>query len=135
MGTRIIHRRYNRELGLALCMYVILLVGAVTALRTLDGTVARAAVTLLPVLPVVLMIRAMVRLIRAQDELERRIVLEAIAVSTAATGAGFFTFGMLLNAEVIPAPAPAGVAIWVLPVLMFVFGVTRCVVSWRYRQP
>jgi len=130
---RAVHKRYLREMLPALLGYVVLIFLSVTWLKTLEGTAARTAVTLLPVIPVAFLIRAMVRAIRGQDEFERRIDLESIAIGGALGGFGFFTYGMLLNAKVLPMPEPEAVAIWVLPVLLFAFGVTKCGINWYYR--
>ncbi|NID17413.1 hypothetical protein [Luteibacter yeojuensis] len=131
---RAVHKRYLRELFPAMFVYVALIFLSVGWLRTLEGTTARTVVTLLPVLPVAFLIRAMVRVIRDQDEFERRIDLEAIAIGGAIGGFGFFTYGMLLNAKVIPPPPPEAVAIWVLPVLLGSFGVAKCAVRLYYRS-
>jgi len=130
---RPVHKRYFLELVPALLGYVVLIFVSVAWLKTLEGTAARTVVTLLPVLPVGFMIRAMVRAIRGQDEFERRIDLESIAIGGALGGFGFFTYGMLLNAKILPMPAAEAVAIWVLPVLLFSFGMTKCAINWYYR--
>jgi hypothetical protein len=134
MAMRAVHKRYLREVVPAMLAYVILLFVSVGWLRTLEGTAVRAAVTLLPVLPVAFVIRAMVRVIRDQDEFERRIDLESIAIAGGIGGFGFFTYGMLLNAQVIAAPPAEAVAIWVLPVLMGCFGVCKCATRLYYHR-
>ncbi|HVI56925.1 MAG TPA: hypothetical protein VM621_17935 [Luteibacter sp.] len=131
---RAVHKRYLREFIPAMFGYVVLLFVSVGWLRTLEGMAARAVVTLLPVLPVAFVIRAMVRVIRDQDEFERRIDLESVAMAGAIGGFGFFTYGMLLGAKVIAAPPAEAVAVWVLPVLMGCFGVCKCAVRFRYRS-
>jgi hypothetical protein len=133
MAMRAVHKRYLREFFPAMFAYVVLLLLSVGWLKTLEGTPARAIVTLLPTLPVAFVIRAMVRVIRDQDEFERRIDLEAIAMAGGIGGFGFFTFGMLLHAHVVGAPPAEAVATWVLPVLMGLFGITKCAVRWHYR--
>ena len=129
---RAVHKRYLREFFPAMLAYVVLLLLSVTWLKTLEGTWARALVTMLPVVPVAFVIRAMVRVIRDQDEFERRIDLESIAIGGGVGGFGFFTYGMLLNAKVLPLPSAESVAIWVLPVLMGCFGVAKCAVRRHY---
>lgn len=131
---RPVHRRYLREFFPAMLAYVVVLMVSVTWLRTLEGTAARTIVTLLPVVPIAFVIRAIVRVIRDQDEFERRIDLESIAMAGGIGGFGFFTYGMLLSAQVIAAPGAEAVAIWVLPVLMGCFGVCKCAVRFRYRS-
>jgi len=134
MAMRAVHKRYLREFFPAMAAYVVLIIGSAWWLRTLDGTLARAVVTLLPVIPIAFVIRAMVRVIRDQDELERRIDLESIAIAGALGGFGFFSYGMLLSAKVLAAPEAAAVAIWVFPILMALFGISKCATRWHYRS-
>jgi hypothetical protein len=134
MAMRPVHKRYLREFFPAMFGYVVLIFLSVGWLKTLEGQAARTLVTLLPVIPIAFVIRAIVRVIRDQDELERRIDLEAIAAAGGIGCFGFFTYGMLLNAQVIPAPPAEAVAIWVLPVFMGVFGIVKCAVRLRYRS-
>jgi hypothetical protein len=131
---RPVHRRYIREFFPAMLAYVIVLLLSTEWLRTLEGTAARAVVTLLPVLPIAFVIRAMVRVIRDQDEFERRIDLEAVALAGGIGGFGFFTYGMLLSAKVVAAPPAEAIAIWVLPVLIACFGICKCAVRVHYRS-
>ncbi|MEX1827969.1 hypothetical protein [Luteibacter sp. CQ10] len=134
MPLRAVHKRYYRELFPAMLAYVLLILLAVSWLKTLEGTMARTVVTLLPVVPIAFVIRAMVRVIRDQDEFERLIDLQAIAIGGGIGGFGFFTYGMLLNAKVLPSPPAEAVAIWVLPALMFCFGMAKCACRLRYAR-
>jgi hypothetical protein len=133
MYMRAVHRRYLREFFPAIFAYCALIVVSLRCLHTLEGKPARAAVTLLPVVPVAFLIRAMVRAIRDQDELERRIDLESTAIGGAIAGFGFFTYGMLLKSGVLPVPPGEAVAIWVLPVLLGCFGLVKLAVRIYYR--
>lgn len=125
---RAVHKRYLVELFGGMLVYLLLLLVSVLLLRRglVEQVYWRALLALLPVLPVAWVIRALVRVIRGQDELERRIDLESVAVAAALTGFGFFTFGLLLAAQVMPAPAAASVATWVLPALFGTFGLAKC---------
>lgn len=130
---RAVHKRYLREFFPAMLVYVVLVFLSVSWLKTLGGTAARTVVTLLPVIPIAFVIRAMVRVIRDQDEFERRIDLESIAIAGGIGGFGFFTYGMLLNAHVLPPPPAEAVAIWVMPVLFACFGIVKCALRLYYR--
>ncbi|MDF3982745.1 hypothetical protein P3W24_14325 [Luteibacter sp. PPL201] len=132
MALRAVHKRYFRELLPAMLVYCVLIVLSVYWLKTLEGTAMRTLVTLLPVVPIAFVLRAMVRVIRDQDEFERLIDLQAIAIGGGAGCFGFFTYGMLLNAKVLPVPPGEAVAIWVFPVLMFCFGVAKCLCRLHY---
>lgn len=133
MAMRAVHKRYLREFFPAMAGYVVLLFLSVWWLKTLDGTLARTVVTLLPAVPIAFVIRAMVRVIRDQDELERRIDLEAIAIAGGIGGFGFFTYGLLLNAKVLEPPTAATIAVWVFPILIGLFGIAKCAMRMYYR--
>lgn len=133
MAMRTVHKRYLREFIPAMLGYMLLIFLSVSWLKTLEGTALRAVVTLLPTIPVAFIIRAMVRVIRDQDEFERRIDLESIAIGGGIGAFGYFSYGMLLNAQVLPLPKPEAVAIWVLPVLFGCFGIVKCVLGLYYR--
>jgi uncharacterized membrane protein len=133
---RAVHKRYNREFFPAMVGYAVMLLGSVWLLRRgIEGRALRATITLLPALPIVLVIRAMIRVIRDQDELERRIDLEAIAAAGAVTGFGFLTYGLLLSGNVLASPSAETVAMWVMPVLFATFGVAKCAFRYHHLRP
>jgi len=130
---RVVHKRYLREILPAMAVYVVVLFVSVNLMPKLASPGWRTAVALLPMAPIILAIRAMVRVIRDQDELERRIDLEAIALGSAATGIGFFAYGLLLNAASVPAVPVGALTFWVLPSLFGGFGLSKCLLVRRYR--
>lgn len=131
---REVHKRYLREFLPAMAGYVVL-IGAFSVFASRIASVAgRVALALLPLLPILLAIRAMVRVLRDQDELERRIDLESFAIAAMATGFGFFSFGLVLTAGVGWQVHADVVAIWVMPCLFATFGIAKLLVAWRYRQ-
>lgn len=132
--TRMVHKRYLREFLPAMLGYIALIVVFGVLVPKTGSVAGRTVLAILPLLPIVLMIRAMVRLVRDQDELERRIALEAIAIAAMSTAFGFFSFGLLLSAGIGWKVAPDAVAIWVLPCLFGTFGLAKFLVSWRYRN-
>lgn len=92
----------------------------------------RALVALIPILPIVWMVRVKVAIILAGDELQRRIDLEAIAIASIAVGLGSLSAALLNVAKVWEAGVKTDL-IWVLPALWLIYGVTRYWVSRRYR--
>lgn len=131
---RAVHKRYLRELMTAMATYVLLVFFAKWALHHVESLPLRALVAVSPMLPIALTLRAMFRVILGQDELERRIDLESIALAAAATAAGFLGYGLLMNADVVPHADGDAVALWVFPALMGGFGLGKClVVARRYR--
>ncbi len=92
----------------------------------------RGAVSLLPVVPIAFFARALVRFIRDNDELQRRIDLESIAIASLIVSMVYFTLGLLAAAKVIAVGGEAAM-IWVLPALCGTFGIVKCFYSRRYR--
>jgi hypothetical protein len=88
----------------------------------------RAAVALLPMLPIAWMIRVMVGNVLAGDELQRRIDLEAVAV----VGLGSLTLGLLVIARAFVVTGRS-VLIWVFPTLVLSYGLARIWAARRYR--
>lgn len=126
-----LERRYGREMALAAVLYVAAMATAwPLALRT-DAMNGRAVLALLPVLPAALMLRAIYRHVRDSDELQRRLHLEALAISASVVSLVSMASGFLAAAKVIV--LGGDVLLWVFPGLAFVFGVVRCWIQWRYR--
>lgn len=131
---RAVHKRYLREFIPAMSAYVLLVLLYGVLMPRTESMLWRVVLAALPLLPTVLVIRAIVRVIHDQDELERRIDLEAIAIAAMSTGFGYFSFGFLLNAGIDPKIAPSDVAIWVMPCLFGSFGLAKLLVARRYRS-
>lgn len=130
---RAVYKRYRLEFFPAMAAYALLISGSIWLLPKLDNPWLRAATAILPMLPIALAMRAMVRVIRDQDELKRRIDLESIAIAGALTTSGFLALGLLLQAQVITQIDGASVAVWVWPVAFGSYGLVKCfIVSPHY---
>lgn len=92
----------------------------------------RALVALLPVIPIALVIRTLVRMVLAGDELQQRIDLQAIAIAAVAVSLGTLTLSWLLTAAVVTFPARQAM-VWVFPFLWIVYGFARAWAARRYR--
>ena len=122
-------REYVAQFGLAMAAYVVVLLVSVEVLqRTSLSTPARALVALAPVVPTLFALLAFVRFLGRMDELQRRIHLEALGFSLGATGILTFAYGFLENAGF-----PQLSYIWVLPVMVVLWGIGAAAASWRYR--
>lgn len=132
VATPALHRRYLREFLPPMVAYVVVLFLSLWLLKRIDGPSGlRAAVALLPALPIALGLRAIVRYIRDTDEMQRRIELEAVSIATAFVAMLYMSAGFLQLASVID--IPAGVAmIWMFPLLCLSYGLAKIVVSQRY---
>ncbi|HSR64779.1 MAG TPA: hypothetical protein VLM17_04125 [Xanthomonadaceae bacterium] len=124
-------RRYLREFVPAMALYVVAIIGSVTLLQHVDAPGLRALVALLPVPPIALAMRALVRRVRDADELQRRIELEAVSVATLLVSLGYLTAGLLQKARVIDVPSAVAM-IWVFPLVCLVYGFAKILVGRRY---
>lgn len=131
---RAIQKRYLREMVAATMAYLALIMLFAFGIPHVKVAALRMVLALLPLLPVLAMIRAMVRLLRDEDELERRIDLEAFAIASMLTGFGFFSVGLLLSVNALTRPPAFLVAILVLPSLFGSYGLAKWFVARRYAR-
>jgi hypothetical protein len=89
---------------------------------------ARVWIGLLPAVPAMLVILAMVRRVARLDELQRRIELEAIVVASLLVGMASFVVGFLVEAHVIQISI-----ISVFPTMICVYAFAQTWAAWRYR--
>lgn len=130
------HRKYMRSFIPAMIGYVVVLFASILLLKKIgpDGPIIlRAVLSLAPVVPIIFVCKALVQFLRDCDELERQIELEAIALSCLFTGLIFLCLGFLASSKLINLGDGGLVAIWVFPALCGLYGVTKCIASWRYR--
>ncbi len=130
-ATPALRRRYLREFMPAMALYVVALFASIWLLKRVDHIAVRALVALLPVPPVALAVRAMMRHIRDADELQRRIEVEALAIATACVTLGYLAAGFLQLARVIDVPSSAAM-IWVFPLECLAYGLAKTTVARRY---
>lgn len=131
VGTPALRSRYLREFMPAMAGYVLTLFFSIWLLKYVDEPGLRALVALLPVPPIGLALRAIIRYIRDVDELQQRIELEAVSFAAAFVSMLYIAGGFLQLAKVID--IPSGVAmIWVFPMVCFSYGMAKLVVARRY---
>jgi hypothetical protein len=129
MPMRGIYRRYYREFFPAMLAYVLYMLFVWPYVRHIPDPVLRGAVALLPVLPIALVIRAMVRLVLGSDELEQRTHLVGLAVATAVVAVLSLAGGFLAAAHVVS--LDGSVLLCVFPALMLAYAAGR---SWANRR-
>ena len=127
-----LRKRYSREMMVAMGGYAVLLFTSIWLLKHVDTTGLRAVIALLPVPPIALMLRAMIRYIRDADELQQRIELQAVSFATAFVSLLYLSGGLLQTARVLDVPAGAAM-IWVFPLVCLGYGLAKIVVARRYR--
>ena len=130
-STPTLRRRYFREFLPPMAAYVVLVFLSVWLLKRVDAPALRAIIALLPLPPIAFALRAIGRYIRDADELQRRIELEAVSLSTAFVSFAYLTGGFLQAAKVIDVRA-ADAMLWVFPLTSLAYGVVKVMVSRRY---
>jgi hypothetical protein len=126
-----LRRRYQREFLPAMIGYAVLLFVSMWLLKRVDDHWLRAAIALLPVPPIALAIRAIVRYIRDVDELQQRIELEAVSVATAFVSLLYMAGALLQLAKVID--IRSGIAmLWMFPLVCLTYGFAKVALSRRY---
>lgn len=121
-------RRYFKELGIALAMYVVLLAGALRLSLDMPSGVLRTVVLLTPMLAFLLALRAVVRAVRRSDEFIRKTTLEHLAIAAAVTAGVTFTYGFL---EIAGFPKLSMFVVW--PLMGGVWALTTIVDTLRHR--
>lgn len=122
-------RRYLIELGSAVTLYVVLLFGANYLERALHPAFpARMVLALTPMLGALAAASAIMRAIWRMDELQRRIQLDAIAMSFLGTALLTFAWGF---AESAGLPHLRAFAVW--PIMCAFWGTSGIVAQRRYR--
>lgn len=123
-------RRYRRDIGVAGLLYVACVFGGALAIRNLDlPQWAVIVLSLIPVAPALLMLRAYIEFTRAMDEFQRRMQSEALIVATAIILFSSFAYGFLEEW----ADFPHVPLIWVFPAFGFVFGIAHLIIARRYK--
>ena len=127
---RAAQRRYLREFFPAMAAYVLLLFVSLALFEHVHAVPLRVVIVLLPVLPIVFVVRAMVRLVLGSDELERRLQLEAISIASMSVGLLSFAAAFLHGAGLLPIDNGL---MWVLPALFAAYGMANWWVRRRFR--
>jgi len=122
--TTVTNRRYQKELGFALLLYMALLVGALLLSADMQTGALRTVLLLSPMLAFALAVRAIVRLVRDTDEFLRKSMLEQLAIAAAGTAGITFTYGFL---EMAGFPKLSMFMVWPL---MGALWVAASVVHW-----
>lgn len=131
-APRAVRERYVRDFLASMGAYVVAVVVSSWLLRQVEAVPLRALVALLPVPPVALALRAVVRYIRDVDEMQRRIELEAVSIATALVSLLYLAGGFLQSAKVVDLRASM-VMLMVFPLVCAVYGLSKFLVLRRYR--
>ena len=122
-------RRYYKEFGVSIVAYLLAVPLSVLLIQASPATAWwRIPLALLPVLPALFAILALLRFFRRLDEFQRRIQLEAFVFSCAGTGLLTLSYGLLERVGF-----PAIDWSFTLPLLIVLWFIGLLLASWRYQ--
>jgi hypothetical protein len=125
---RLKERHYQQRVMLAMTVYVVVMVLVWPLVRTAGSVPVRWALALAPLPPMLYVIALMAQRIRRSDELEQRTHLIGLGVATGVVATLSLAAGFLASAQLLA--LDGSILIWVFPVMMACYGVTR----WRVAQ-
>ena len=126
---RSLHQRYAREFWPAMGAYVAVMLLLWPLLPRVPSEWVKIALALLPVVLVLFVVRAMVRLVLGSDELEQRIHLIGLAIAATVVSMLSLAGGFLAAANIIK--LDGSILIWVWPILVVVYAAGR---GWASRH-
>ena len=120
-------RRYTSEFTVAIVLYMAVLLWTRSAFRTYHGP-WELAIALAPLLPVILVFIAGIRLYAGTDEFNKRIMVESLAIAGVITALLAVTYGFM-EGDQLPRPS----AWWTWSAFMFSWLASSGVLRLRYR--
>ncbi|HET7339288.1 MAG TPA: hypothetical protein VFK22_07045 [Candidatus Dormibacteraeota bacterium] len=116
------------QFAFAILAFLMILAGSVTVIQANGGETWRYAIAAVPALPAGIVIWLFVRALSRLDEVQKRVQVQALGFSLAATALLTFGYGFL---EGIGWPQMNGT--FVLPMMALLWGVGMIVIALRYR--
>ena len=120
-------RSYAREFGLAMVAYGATLFLSIWLINTAPGAPWRFAIALLPMIPAIGVLVAVLRQLRRMDELQRQIQFEALAFAFAGTALITFGYGFVENVGL-----PHLNWFWVWPIMAILWAIGSALAARRY---
>jgi hypothetical protein len=115
-----VFKRYYKEFGVSMSIYVITVIASVSILTKFEFPQAiKAVIALTPIIPTILVIIAIMRGLRDSDELQQKVQFNAIMFSAITTGMITFGYGFLEGIGFPKFPT-----IWILPMMFGLWGIS-----------
>ena len=127
---RLSPRQYQRQVAITMTLYVAAMLLVWPIAKAAPGLWEKAALALVPALPMLYVIALMAWKIAASDELEQRTHLIALGTATAITASLGLVGGLLATSGALK--LDGSVLLWVFPVIMFTYAITHGLVTRRY---
>jgi len=121
-------KRFLMEFAVVMVVYILCVVVSSSLVRSMPDGVAKIALALLPVIPMIAMAVSIVRRVNAMDEMGRKIQLEALAVAFVCTALTTFSYGFL---ETAGFPRLSAFMVW--PIMGGVWCVATIIGTRRYQ--
>lgn len=120
MNQSEVMKRYYKEFGISMGFYVVAVIASTSVLSKFElPQITKIIITLIPVIPTIFVVIAIMRALRDSDELQQRIQLQAVTFSAITTGLITFSYGFLENVGFPPFPT-----IFVLPIMFLLWGIS-----------
>lgn len=124
-----VQKRYFKEFGISMGFYVVLLLASVEILTNVElPKAAQIVVTLIPVIPTIFVVIAVMRALRDSDELQQKIQLQAVTFSAIVTGLITFTYGFLENVGFPHLPS-----LFIFPLMLALWGIGAGIFARNYQ--
>ena len=123
------NRRYQIEVVVAMLIYLLLMLAIVPVLRTQPPLPERVTLAILPALPVVWVMWAVIKYLGRADELQRRVLIESLAIAAGVTAFLSLSYGFLEDMAGFP-HVPLW---WVFMVIDLVWAASGCILWRRYK--
>ncbi|MBD8874253.1 hypothetical protein IHE47_15650 [Rhodanobacter sp. DHB23] len=127
---RFTERQYQRQVMAAMILYVGFMLLAWPWVKTTGNLPLKLLLALAPAALMLYVIALLARRILHSDELEQRTHLVALGVATALVGAASLVGGFLAAAKLVQLDGI--VLIWVFPLQLVAYGITRWLLGRRY---
>lgn len=122
-------KRYVRDFSLSMFLYVSSLWGITLFLKHNDISLWFAILlVLIPVVPILWALRAVLVISRTWDELQKQQALESVLIAFLVVAFGTFSYGLLEGVGL-----PKLDTVWILPLLIFTQGLAQVYVVRKYR--
>ena len=113
-------KRYMREFFSSMIAYALVLVASIQVIKAVElPQTLKVIVAILPTIPIVFVIIAIMRALQDSDELQQKVQFNAIMFSAVTTGLITFSYGLLENVGF-----PSFPTIWILPIMFMLWGLS-----------
>ncbi|MES2324090.1 MAG: hypothetical protein V4633_17670 [Pseudomonadota bacterium] len=121
MYEKRVGRAYQRDMAIAMVVYLVLLFGTILYARGMADGILRTLLLVSPIVGVVLLVWALARHMQRVDEFVRKFALENMSLAAGLTAGLTFTYGFLETAGF-----PRLSMFAVLPLMFILYGVIAC---------